>query len=322
MIIFKCNMDSAWDVNGIQILCSTTNENWDYELHGQYGQNLDLLRICIRTIFVNPDKAYKLKFGECVVIPRNYDEVNGGIIDVHNLKVEKHVSYAHNEVVSFCLYGMKPMYFKGALKNIEQYTKTYPNKKCYVYIRNFDVSENMINELEEAGAIVKHCVNMPDWYMMFTRFFPFENPNNKFFLSRDTDCRLIHREAKAIEQWLESDKKFHIIRDHPWHNTLILGGMWGARNMNVEKLRLIIMQWCLMYIKKNENKDKGPDQYFLTNLYKLVKDEVFAQDEFFSYEDLCEIIDAPRNNKEYIGEAYDENDEVLDMKLRDLIEDI
>ena len=51
--------------------------------------------------------------------------------------------------------------------------------------------------------------------MMFTRFLPFENANNKFFLSRDTDGRLIHREIKAIEQWLMSGKKFHIIRDHP-----------------------------------------------------------------------------------------------------------
>ena len=53
----------------------------------------------------------------------------------------------------------------------------------------------------------------------------------------------------------------------------------------------------------------------------MVKKDIFVQDEFFTYEELSEIIDAPRQNKEYIGEAFDENDEVLDMDLRDVIED-
>jgi len=317
MIIFKSKTEGAWDINGLKILCSVDNKDWDYVIKGTFKEKLDVLKVCIRCAFVNPDKRYKLLFGEVEVIPRDFDETCG-VIDVQNLKVIKHCTYDDN-IVSFCLYGMNPMYFKGALRNIEQYTKQYPNVKCYFYIRN-DVTVNMIEELEKMGGKVIKCVDMLDWYMMFTRFFPFENPNNKFFLSRDTDCRLIKREVIAIKQWIKSEKKFHIIRDHPWHNTLILGGMWGARNLNIGHLRLLIMQWCLFYINKNEKKDKGPDQYFLNNVYKIVKNEIFSQDEFFTYENLSEIIDAPRNNKEYIGEAYNENDEVLDMKLREVIE--
>ena len=30
----------------------------DYEIKGTYKEGLDLLKICIRTIFVNPDKKY------------------------------------------------------------------------------------------------------------------------------------------------------------------------------------------------------------------------------------------------------------------------
>ena len=33
----------------------------------------------------------------------------------------------------------------------------------------------------------------------------------------------------------------------------------------------------------------------------------YFQDEYFTFEELSEIIDAPRNNQEYIGEAFDEN---------------
>ena len=42
----------------------------------------------------------------------------------------------------------------------------------------------------------------------------------------------------------------------------------------------------------------------------MVKNEIFSQDEYFTFEELSEIIDAPRNNKEYIGEAFDENDNI------------
>lgn len=32
-----------------------------------------------------------------------------------------------------------------------------------------------------------------------------------------------------MEQWLASNKTFHVMRDHPQHDTKILAGMWGAR---------------------------------------------------------------------------------------------
>ncbi len=321
MIIFKAKYERAWDINGFKILCGKDVEDWDYEVTGKYDDNLALLRICLRTIFSNPDKMYKLKFGDALVTPSNYDENVCGFIDADNLKVEKLATYNNNKIVSFCLYGNKDLYFKGALRNIEQYTEQYPDVKCYFYVRKEDVSEENIKQLKEAGGVVIECVDVMDWFMMFTRFLPFENENNKFFLSRDTDCRLNHREIRAIEQWEESGKNVHVMRDHPWHNTLILGGMWGARNTNLEKMRILIMQWCLFYLNKNEQKSKGPDQYFLNALYNVVKKDIFAQDEFFTYEELSEIIDAPRRNKEYIGEAFDENDQVLDMDLRDVIED-
>tara|TARA_B100000795_G_scaffold269133_1_gene257667 strand:- start:1324 stop:2280 length:957 start_codon:yes stop_codon:yes gene_type:complete len=317
MIIFKANYERAWDINGIKIVCKKDCEEYDFVLEGVYEDNLMLLRICLRTVLINPDKRYKLKFGGATVLPNPYMEETCGVIDVNKLVVEKHCKYMHNNIVSFCLYGEKEMYIKGALRNIEQYGEKYKDSTCYFYVRN-DVSEETLVQLKKKGVVVE-CIDMVDWYMMFTRFLPFENPENKFYLSRDCDCRLIHREEKAIEEWLESDKKFHIIRDHPWHNTLILGGMWGSRDLNQGNLRLLIMQWCLHYLKLNESKEKGPDQYFLKNLYNLVKPHIMVHDEFFTYEDMTNIIDAPRNNKEYIGEAYDENDEILDQSLRNVI---
>ena len=49
-------------------------------------------------------------------------------------------------------------------------------------------------------------------------------------ISRDADSRLSLREKEAVEKWINSDKDFHIMRDHPHHYYPILGGTWGFKN--------------------------------------------------------------------------------------------
>ena len=63
---------------------------------------------------------------------------------------------------------------------------------------------------------------------MFWRFEPAGEEDVDVMISRDTDSRLNLREKFAVEEWLESDKGFHIMRDHPHHGYPVLGGMWGA----------------------------------------------------------------------------------------------
>jgi hypothetical protein len=36
------------------------------------------------------------------------------------------------------------------------------------------------------------------------------------------------REKYCVDEFINSDKKFHRMLDHPWHNG-IMGGMWGAK---------------------------------------------------------------------------------------------
>ena len=44
------------------------------------------------------------------------------------------------------------------------------------------------------------------------------------FMSRDTDSLILPREQYAVEDWLISDKTFHVMRDHPGHCIVMLGG--------------------------------------------------------------------------------------------------
>lgn len=43
------------------------------------------------------------------------------------------------------------------------------------------------------------------------------------FMSRDLDMEIYQREVAAVKEWLDSDFAGHIMRDHPYHQTEILG---------------------------------------------------------------------------------------------------
>ena len=64
---------------------------------------------------------------------------------------------------------------------------------------------------------------------MFWRFYPIENKDIDIFLSRDVDSRITEREMKFVNEWINSDKIFHIIRDHPGHRIEILRGTFGIK---------------------------------------------------------------------------------------------
>jgi len=46
--------------------------------------------------------------------------------------------------------------------------------------------------------------------------------------SRDLDSTIIDSEVEAVKEWRKTNYTFHIMRDHPSHNTNILGGMFGV----------------------------------------------------------------------------------------------
>lgn len=48
-------------------------------------------------------------------------------------------------------------------------------------------------------------------------------------MSRDLDSALTQRERSAVDDWLTSNKSFHVMRDHPKHRIRMLGGLWGFR---------------------------------------------------------------------------------------------
>lgn len=204
------------------------------------------------------------------------------------------------KVISFSLWGKKPKYCIGAIKNAQLAKTIYPGWVTRFYVGN-DVQENIIDELKKADAEIVLC-NDSGWNGMFWRFLAADSDD--IVLSRDTDSRLNLREKYAVEDWLRSKNDFHIMRDHPWHTTVILGGMWGARNGILKGVTQLIANY-------KKNNQYQVDQNFLREvIYPRVYLNSLVHDEFF------EIKPFPVKREEglYVGAPYNENDQ-LEIKL-------
>jgi hypothetical protein len=221
-------------------------------------------------------------------------------------------------VISYSLWGNNPKYWVGAIKNIELAKKYYPGWICKFYIdSNSDVKlidklkDDIVDiELVDSDFLGKtfNGNSRLSHQGMFWRFLTYEDTDVNYFISRDTDSRLSIREYDAVMQWMESGKAFHIMRDHPYHRAPILGGMWGAKADFLRKIDLKskIIEWN----KIKQSYQLGVDQDFLGRIiYPIVKDNSFEHSDFNIYYGNKTHKFKERENYEFIGDVFDENDE-------------
>jgi len=207
-------------------------------------------------------------------------------------------------IVAYSLWGNHPMYWLGAIKNIEQVKKYFPGWICRFYIdKNSD--QNLIETIKGDNVEVILVDSKDSFHGMFWRFWAAEEEEVDVFLSRDCDSRFSYREVSAINEWLDSDKDFHIMRDHPYHTVPVLGGMWGCRNGLMKKINLTekINQW-------GKYERKGIDQEFLGQvIYPLVKNTTMEHSEFgLNYGGETKPFPTERKDYEFVGDVFDEND--------------
>lgn len=138
-----------------------------------------------------------------------------------------HARPARN-VIAFSLWGDRPDYTHGAIVNAQIGPHIYKGWTCRFYCDD-SVPRPILNELRRLKAQV---IEVPEANRVasgaFWRFQPSDDPDVDRFLCRDCDSRLNCREKAAVDAWIASDRPFHVMRDHIFHNELILAGMWGG----------------------------------------------------------------------------------------------
>jgi hypothetical protein len=203
------------------------------------------------------------------------------------------------KIISFALWGDNPKYTTGAIKNANISKEFYPDWISRFYIHK-DVDISIINEIKNIQNTEISIVNeTPDWKSMFWRFLPVFDNDTECFICRDCDSRLSDREVAAVNEWSNSDKLVHIMRDHPWHRFVMLGGMIGFKKEAFEILINSLRNF-------NPTNEYGTDYVFFDNvLYPQVKGLSLVHDEFFEKKPFP----TKRKNFEFVGEVYDENDQ-------------
>jgi len=138
------------------------------------------------------------------------------------------------KIISFSVYGSNPKYAHAVLKNIELQPEIYPGWICRIYLDE-TVPQDVVKEIEKTNAEIVVKPKSNGHLGMFWRFEPLKDISIERFIVRDSDSRLNIREAAAVQEWIESGKEFHIMRDHVEHRALICGGMWGATSKFIKK---------------------------------------------------------------------------------------
>jgi len=207
------------------------------------------------------------------------------------------------KIIAFSLWGKELKYTIGAIKNSELASIIYPGWICRFYVGD-DVPEDIIEQLESNSEVIRMTGSDCNWTSTYWRFLPAGETDVEVMISRDTDSRLNLREKAAVDEWLESDKNFHVMRDHNWHMIEILAGMWGVKNGLLENIEELM---------KNHNKtlDKQSDQTFLrTVVYPKVRHSLMVHDEITDYRHLDESRNFPteRNDFEFVGDVFTYDD--------------
>ncbi|GAB6030747.1 hypothetical protein CHUAL_007598 [Chamberlinius hualienensis] len=236
------------------------------------------------------------------------------IYDANSTCPSANVRGNHQNVLSFSFYGdTKSKYFKGVAVNAELIAKLYPGWTMRLY-HNISQSDTpsmtdlckevcKFSHLDECyvGDIAEQFRNIESTFGMIWRFAVLGDPTVDMFGVRDLDSSIYQREIDAVNEWLKTGKTFHIMRDHPYHSTHILGGMWGAKNAkNITVMRDLFNQ---MLSEGNVQK-KGHDQFLLSKyVWPIAKDDMVSHDSF-----LCEIYPnttswpTPRVNGTFVGD--------------------
>jgi len=210
------------------------------------------------------------------------------------------------KVISFSLWGDNPIYCQGAIANAELAKLFFPDWEVVMTIGK-SVPSTTRKMLESLDVLVVESDEKEDYTGMFWRFASsIMYQDYDYFLSRDCDSRLSEVEAKEVNDWIDSGKKFHSILAHPYHNIPILGGLWGVKTS--EEFTKLMLDSSNDF--NMEDRYQIDQDFLMKKIFPSVKDDIY-------YSNM--MLKEQKPDFSFIGEAYDEFDKPLIAKNRDIL---
>lgn len=180
-------------------------------------------------------------------------------------------------IIAYSLFGALPRYCEVAVINAILAKSIFPQWTCRFYIDD-SVPQHVIQRLKlhDAQVIMIDKTKHP-YSGLFWRFLVLNDPDVHCFIIRDADSLLSYKELYAVNEWLNSGKYFHIMRDGYGHSELILAGMWGGYTGIFPDIH----QQMMTYFHHLKVLNKTIDQHFLRNaIWATVKQNVLIHDNY------------------------------------------
>jgi len=207
--------------------------------------------------------------------------------------------------ISYSLFGTQAKYYVGAEKNLEINKQLLPDWENVIYYHPNMTNLESVEKLGKLGGTMIDVTTLPSIgieYIHFPYFWRFLS----FFqggisLSRDLDSRVSEREVVYINKWLDSEKDFFIIRDHPWHSP-VPAGLVGMRNNRQD-----FVDHFINFVN-TQSLAWGADQTIIHEFYEKTNNDNWF---YCGYNESQNYI--PRENKNFfIGMQVDENENPLE----------
>jgi tetratricopeptide (TPR) repeat protein len=181
------------------------------------------------------------------------------------------------DIIAFSLWGSSPRYLRGAVRNLQEAPLVYPGWVCRFYVDS-SVPQEFVNLAIEHGAqVVQQPANQSVRQKLSWRFLVANDPTVRRFLVRDADSVVSGRELKAVTEWLESDRWFHVMRDYWTHTDPILAGMWGGRSGLLPELAPLIVSY-----QSGKLETPNIDQWFLRDrVWPIIRSSTLIHDRCF-----------------------------------------
>lgn len=181
-------------------------------------------------------------------------------------------------VISFSLWGNGARYLRGAIRNVQAAFDLYPGWICRFYCDDSVPAHFREHLLRHGAEIVMKPRPETFFDGLLWRFEVIEDESVDRYLVRDCDSVVNVQERIAVDEWLASDRWFHVMRDFPSHTEVILAGMWGGASGGLPPVRELRESF-----RPNTAPTRTFDQVFLREcVWPIVRQSVLIHDSVYT----------------------------------------
>ncbi len=182
-------------------------------------------------------------------------------------------------VCSFSLFGREPRYLCGALYNVLMSKELYPGWTIRFYADETVPKEFRDLMLKLGAEVILNDVDASVDMKLCWRFLVASDPTVGRFVVRDCDSAFSLRESIIVDEWIDSGKIFHVIRDWYSHTDLMLAGLWGGVAGVIPDIQSMINNFFSM----NTTVSPNLDQFFLREtIWPIIKEYCIIHDRYFN----------------------------------------